>query len=332
MSRAVVVPFWRVCPPQVDHALGGSGAEGGQELTCALTHHSAHSESCITTRLHHCHFGHLSAVYVGLGRYTVTPTLLAHGAFHLAAEIRGEAMPVALRFAARCPPEKMVLPGTDLCACQPGYSWAQQTDGCSPCDINYFKEQIGNAPCTQCPMERATTLALGATNESYCKCVLGYFMSAHVNFLGARTCDSCMEGSNCTQLGETLEELPLLRGYWRSDAASTKLLGCAPAKACVGGVNLSAFCEVGYWGPTCGICEDGYFRNGQQDTCDVCASDNVRIILVWFLVVPVAMCLIFGALMYFALQAVSRAFKAHMDAMVTGQESCTDLFVEASET
>lgn len=48
--------------------------------------------------------------------------------------------------------------------------------------------------------------------------------------------------------GVTLPELSLLPGYYRTSAESQNILTCYQEEACIGGVDVSQFCEEGYHG------------------------------------------------------------------------------------
>lgn len=48
--------------------------------------------------------------------------------------------------------------------------------------------------------------------------------------------------------GVTLPELNLLRGYYRTSAESQNVLKCYQEEACIGGTDVSQYCQEGYRG------------------------------------------------------------------------------------
>jgi hypothetical protein len=95
------------------------------------------------------------------------------------------------------------------------------------------------------------------------------------------------------------DELYLSKGYWRRYATSETVLACLlDARSCPGGSAVGeAFCGVGYEGPLCAICLDGYFLNNNK--CLQCTSGNqLTPTSISFLVV-VFMILVLAATIYY---------------------------------
>ena len=80
--------------------------------------------------------------------------------------------------------------------------------------------------------------------------------------------------TDCTSPGATLEQLPVLPGFWRQSSHSRHVRSCifAGNVSCVGGTNLSQQCAPGYRGPLCNLCEAGY-HGGRGLTCQLCKGD-----------------------------------------------------------
>ncbi|CAM9881399.1 unnamed protein product [Choristocarpus tenellus] len=109
-------------------------------------------------------------------------------------------------------------------------------------------------------------------------------------------CDGCIEWEMCencsiqegtlnpvcsstlkhTTAGDnvTLETLTIDKGYWRIATNSEEILPCYNADACVGGqTGSSNFCEVGYLGPYCSVCDEKYATT-LAFTCSKCSGTD----------------------------------------------------------
>lgn len=76
----------------------------------------------------------------------------------------------------------------------------------------------------------------------------------------------------------TVEDLEIDVGYWRSSVTSLKILEC-PNDACTGGITGSMdYCEEGYGGYYCSVCTDGFSR-GLGTNCEVCTENQGSIFL-----------------------------------------------------
>ncbi|BAM38923.1 predicted protein [Theileria orientalis strain Shintoku] len=63
----------------------------------------------------------------------------------------------------------------DSCLCIEGYEPSTQVKGqCTPCNIGWYKEEIGNAACQRCP-EKFKTFLPGSKNSTDCACTQGYY-------------------------------------------------------------------------------------------------------------------------------------------------------------
>lgn len=195
--------------------------------------------------------------------------------------------------------------GNRMCVCPPGYAPNEATPPrCMPCVVGAYKEGPSNANCDTCPSD-ATTLAVGATNETDCVCKEDLYDAD--DSLASRTCVPCPRGTNCTAPGSTIKRLPLARNFWRSHDFSPLPLPCITEGLCEGGVttcpnafctaqlsetrpppmvNRSAGCAPGNMGPYCENCEPLYYRSaGKCTACpDVSASKVSTFFIVGFAV------------------------------------------------
>ena len=78
-----------------------------------------------------------------------------------------------------------------------------------------------------------------------------------------------MAGAEC-EGGSDLRTLP---GFWRSQDNAVAVYPCTDTRPCAGDVTLhsvssgNATCNVGYYGPLCAVCEEGYFSFSNGCTC-----------------------------------------------------------------
>ncbi|CAN0334630.1 unnamed protein product, partial [Scytosiphon promiscuus] len=76
----------------------------------------------------------------------------------------------------------------------------------------------------------------------------------------------------------TLETLSIRSGYWRAVPSSDVILACHNPSACVGGQTGAAdFCAVGYEGPYCAVCSEGYAESLSY-TCKSCSDPTATVI------------------------------------------------------
>ncbi|CAM9198462.1 unnamed protein product [Ectocarpus sp. 12 AP-2014] len=88
-------------------------------------------------------------------------------------------------------------------------------------------------------------------------------------------CEMVMAGVDASGNGMNVSTLNLTRGYWRTSAESRNVLKCYQENACVGGVDTSRYCEEGYQGAYCAVC-DADFASGYQYSCSSCVGENKR--------------------------------------------------------
>ncbi|CAN0299763.1 unnamed protein product, partial [Pylaiella littoralis] len=80
-------------------------------------------------------------------------------------------------------------------------------------------------------------------------------------------CEPVIEHTTSPTRNGTLETLDLQRGYWRSSSMSIEIRECYEVDSCVGGAG--DYRAVGYDGPFCAVCAEGYTR-GVGYTCSKC--------------------------------------------------------------
>jgi hypothetical protein len=99
------------------------------------------------------------------------------------------------------------------------------------------------------------------------------------------TCRECPENAHCPG-GNVID---LDNGYWRQCQDCHDVLQCVFKHSCLGGSVTAEQCKDGSEGPTCSVCSDDYYRNGNGG-CDVCEDSTtaVDIFLAVLIVVLIA--------------------------------------------
>ena len=180
---------------------------------------------------------------------------------------------------------------------------------------NPLEDQDFATSCILCPLN-SNTRETNSTSRGACVCDAGFFdanasLAVDQDLINAMTtagsvvvtmmadvvdCQACPVGTSCEQ-GETLEGLPLLRGYYRLDSASVDVRACPDARkncstsfgtpacesssGCIGGKGESG-CAPGLSGTYCEMCtprDDGglvFFKKSTDDdvaSCEECGNN-----------------------------------------------------------
>ncbi|CAM9462638.1 unnamed protein product [Scytosiphon promiscuus] len=100
---------------------------------------------------------------------------------------------------------------------------------------------------------------------------------------GSDPCLACTDGlvSEAGAVVCTLEP-----GFWRTSNTSDTVYECPNEDACVGGATVETYCEDGFKGPLCAVCENDYYPSGSYE-CLECSEGNAAsamIAIILFLV------------------------------------------------
>jgi hypothetical protein len=140
---------------------------------------------------------------------------------------------------------------------------------CDDCPIGHYCEARSAAP-TPCSASRKTTSS-GKASIVDCVCMERFYDPR----IDQVTCIECPAGSNCTCLDETLETLPLMKGYWRNTTVPETVIECPDIGAQSGcaGTASGALCKAGLDGPYCKVCTDNktYYESSTSE-CKACAD------------------------------------------------------------
>ena len=183
--------------------------------------------------------------------------------------------------------------GQSECSICPAGSYSTNILSCTPCPLGEWCAQ-GVSMGTPCALVDGTTLGEGASSEAECVCKASLYM--RLNEAGNRACVECPMGVDCDSAGVTLEKLPIEPGYWRASDSSAVVLTCYIGEACIGGTNLSDYCDAAYVGPFCNECALG-FHKSSINRCEKCEGSLLVPALVLGLT-PVLIMLLGGCYYY----------------------------------
>ena len=152
---------------------------------------------------------------------------------------------------------------------------------CPKGDFCPFGSQLG-IKCSTYVAPFTTTASTQAISWEECLCRQGMYLQTTVTETIAADgnitlnydseCVTCpVPGTNCTEDGVTLEQLPVLPDFWRSGVTSSEMRMCFTKDACLGGTNMSELCRNGHSGPFCDVCLPGYHK-GSMGLCIVCSG------------------------------------------------------------
>jgi len=165
--------------------------------------------------------------------------------------------------------DNRVLSGSQ-CLCIAGYS--NNAGVCDSCPTTSYKEDVGNAACTACPVGMSTA-AVGATTLDECECVSTQYTEVQAD--GTRKCVACPVGAVCNgRVGA--ERMGTQAGYWRYSRRSISFYACESAVECPGaGTGSETLCRDGHEGPRCVACSRGYGLEAKL--CSKCPSLNPKL-------------------------------------------------------
>ena len=159
-----------------------------------------------------------------------------------------------------CPAGTALYPkitdGQRCLECNRGLCEAGSTT-CKACEIGRFSASYRQESCQRCG-EFETTLGNGSTS---CVCIPGFYREVDGR------CAICTAGMDCSQAGNTIENLKLVSGYWRITNLSSEVYRCNIPEACS---NASSACAIGNEGILCGTCSPDYYRPGSSKPCARC--------------------------------------------------------------
>lgn len=168
--------------------------------------------------------------------------------------------------------------GTTECRqCPRGYAAGEkgQTQ-CKRCLHGSYASSVGSATCQQC-LDHQTTVFNGAESVNECICGEGTYLKLdgtcarcpRTMFCAPNSKESILMSfaSNLT-VSSNLQYPRLLAGYWASVTDPFSVYLCWDENACPGGPPGT--CGPQMEGVACGLCKEGYFRDGKK--CAECTG------------------------------------------------------------
>lgn len=148
------------------------------------------------------------------------------------------------------------------------------------------------------------------------ECPLGSF-SLQAN---AQTCTDCLSMSGVKECYGN--QLDLDRGYWRRYPTNEEVMACVSDIGCQGG-NLTGngLCAIGYAGPLCSVCADGYFS--VSGLCVSCAGDLMTPTLIAYICVFVFLLVMAMAIYYIYFRFFRRHFQSEFDGRYSYSDRAT---------
>lgn len=132
-----------------------------------------------------------------------------------------------------------------------------------------------------------------------------------------RTCDSCPSAAkHCIGSIITLHDK-----YWRLSNMTSTIHACPYPKGCKGGYAANeASCEVGYEGPLCAVCSNGFYFETSTSSCEKCPSGGLNVFGI--IIVAIVGCLLSIPVFVLTLRF---AHSSSADTLITNL-SCSALF------
>ena len=167
--------------------------------------------------------------------------------------------------------------------CEPGY--APQAGACVACPAGYFSDSV-SAGCEPC--------GRGQYNPQHgMSACLDCETAKVAPSLASEQCKRCPRGAKCPKSKKVI----VLAGYWTTGSPDSEVHEC-PLKqyGCPGGnFSDSVRCHIGFKGPLCATCEQGYYASmrgtGGVGTCRKCGNRSTALFTVLLILLIVVLVL-----------------------------------------
>ena len=155
---------------------------------------------------------------------------------------------------------------TSCVECPPGtYAMGAASHECFSCEKGMYARKPRSTSCKYCRSPR-WAVNMGSFNCTSCR--NGYYYHPVTG-----NCVSCnVDEVRCDEeVATTLLTLDVNDGYFRFTDMSKEIYACRNKHNCKGGtVAGKPSCTVGSFGPLCGLCENGYYLEGDKARCEPC--------------------------------------------------------------
>jgi len=196
-------------------------------------------------------------------------------------------------------------------ACPLGHFSKGGTDRCEACAVGQYAPINGSSVCLRCSPPRWTS----ASGSPYCDaCRSRYYLTdsslgsnvegtwgskndqeaEHCtpdrvgNAMVGGACCECPVGAKC-KVGSTKDSMNIKEGYYRHSSKTAQILECKHSNGCAGtstdpdsekvsDMRLKGddLCRVGFTGPLCSRCSDGYYYDNMNEVCVACDSKEAE--------------------------------------------------------
>mmetsp|Transcript_57436 Transcript_57436/g.113194 ORF Transcript_57436/g.113194 Transcript_57436/m.113194 type:complete len:737 (-) Transcript_57436:21-2231(-) len=170
-------------------------------------------------------------------------------------------------------------------ACAAGTFSGSQASECQQCLEGTLSATAGGSSCDECSGNTYSMAGSGVCD----RCLRFYYRSLQ------GTCEPCPKGSLCPTDGASTQELLRIdKDVWRISAMAVILHSCPFPGACTGGtVFVEGYCDIGFEGPLCAVCSEGFYFNSDVQGCDECGDgvgptnlgSGTSVVLILFLIV-----------------------------------------------
>ena len=153
--------------------------------------------------------------------------------------------------------------------CSAGEYYDMTYRACAECPSGTFASDIGiRSSCEACA---AGKFAPSEGSMSCGSCAFGQVALVE----GSTACVVCPAGATC----DDASSLAVNPGMWRGSFDPFKIYECPfGTRACLGGTTIASFCELGYGGVLCGVCQEGFVHT--IDRCSPCDALNAPATLI----------------------------------------------------
>ena len=155
--------------------------------------------------------------------------------------------------------------------CPPGFYSSIRASKCQPCEAGKYNPYHGEEVCKKCTSEETSLKQATA-----CVCKESYYMNHN------QSCIPCMNGANCSSIGNAINSLRLEKGYWRASNESINVFACPMENTCDerihhsnGSTETSVACAVGNTGVMCAVCAQNYYRPSKSAACVKCGDGGL---------------------------------------------------------
>lgn len=173
--------------------------------------------------------------------------------------------------------KKHSIPVNNQCECIAGY---KDIGVCDQCPDGFYQPLVGQKVCLACDSTEDTNATTGNIDKSACICKDGLYRANPSDV----SCSPCPDGLECAHG----QDLRVKSGYWRASESDMYAIPCT--RSIGGPASGDSLCDVGYRGPICNVCADGYgFLNAKCVKCQKPSLNIFIVVLIIFSVIAIVL-------------------------------------------